>query len=275
MRGETIGVLAIFLAIVLAILGTSSGTSAACIGRTLEVFPASGATLPINGHIILAVPRHLKRPGGRTPWRTLTLRAETERVALKAMETLEGADGDMQMVLVPAAPLRPGTTYELAIADVPTPAHRRSLEELLNDSPSGHDSEVVRFAWTTARTSDRARPRWRAAPKGRAGVNEQLGCGPEVLVPVSVPIDSEEAVQILAEVTPLGGGQGPGGANTRRYLIAPQDSEIEIGHAMCGGPFDLAPGVHYSVKLTAVDVAGNWSPAPGRPLEIIGPRPSR
>ena len=40
---------------------------------------------------------------------------------------------------------------------------------------------------------------------------------------------------------------------------------------MCGGPFDLLPGRRYAVKLTAVDAAGNETPAPGGPLEIVGP----
>ena len=36
-------------------------------------------------------------------------------------------------------------------------------------------------------------------------------------------------------------------------------------------PSILEPNQHYSVTLTSVDSAGNETPAPGPPLEIVGP----
>ncbi len=63
------------------------------------------------------------------------------------------------------------------------------------------------------------------------------------------------------------------GEKPLRYLLQPLQGVIEIGHGMCGGAFDLEPNQHYSVTLTSVDSAGNETPAPGPPLEIVGPAP--
>ncbi|EPX56543.1 hypothetical protein D187_007885 [Cystobacter fuscus DSM 2262] len=48
---------------------------------------------------------------------------------------------------------------------------------------------------------------------------------------------------------------------------------MAIGRGMCGGGFQLEEGVRYSVRLIAVDMAGNEAVAPGGPLIIQGPRP--
>ena len=63
------------------------------------------------------------------------------------------------------------------------------------------------------------------------------------------------------------------GGNPLRYLVQPSQGVIAIGHGMCGGAFDLEPNQHYSMTLTAVDAAGNETPAPGPPLKIVGRAP--
>ena len=129
------------------------------------------------------------------------------------------------------------------------------------------------FEWTTTAGADQVAPRWRNAPKVKPGVHGLYGCGDAVYVPVSVPFDGEaDDVRIVAEVRPIAGSVIPaGGPATARYLLRPRGDEIKIGHEMCGGPFELEPGRRYTVKLTAVDAAGNASPAPGRPMQIVGP----
>ena len=61
----------------------------------------------------------------------------------------------------------------------------------------------------------------------------------------------------------------PGEAVT--YVVPIEDKVARVGHEMCGGPFDLDAG-RFVVLLTAVDAAGNESPAPGGALEFSGPR---
>ena len=162
------------------------------------------------------------------------------------------------MVFVPARELLPHAEYVLYLLEADRPYQ-------------GSRGET--FAWTTLRGADSTAPRWRTAPKVRPGVFGLYGCGDALYVPVSVPFDGEDdAVLIVAEVKPIGGAVIPsGGPATARYLLRPRGGEVRIGHEMCGGPFNLESGRRYTVKLSAVDAAGNRSPAPGGPIGIVGP----
>jgi hypothetical protein len=94
-----------------------------------------------------------------------------------------------------------------------------------------------------------------------------FGCGPAVHVDVSTSLEDEGAqVQVLAEVTRTGSGE------TVRFRLSPSGQRVKIGHHMCAGGFDLKEGVRYSVRLVAVDMAGNETAAPGGALLIQGPR---
>jgi hypothetical protein len=246
------------LAAALGALAWSPPATAKCADSTIEVFPETSAALPTNGRIVVEIAGLIG--ADRTPSAVpMQLRNGTERVLLNVVDTnVEAVGGVVQMVFVPARELRADTTYTLYLSEEARPLTRSS-------DP---------IAWTTSAGADRTAPRWRAAPRSGPGVSAPLGCGSEVFVPVSVALDGddEDAVRILAEVRPIGGAVLPtGGPATARYLLERRGGGIKIGHEMCGGPFDLEPGRRYTVRLTAVDAAGNKAPAPGRPLEILGP----
>lgn len=81
--------------------------------------------------------------------------------------------------------------------------------------------------------------------------------------------DGGAAALFLVDVAPVAGGPHV------QYLVAPRDGVVEVGHGMCSGPFELAPGGRYRVTLAAVDLAGHTVVAPGSGFEIVGPMPRR
>jgi len=242
--------------VALAVFARSTPATALCAGGTsFGVFPPTGEALPTNGRIVLELVG-FEGLDGQSPWWPMELRSGTERIALNEVASFVGASRVRQVVLQPARGLRPNARYELYASDEHLPMSVR---------PGSHAAEP--FAWTTSAAADHTVPRWRSAPRSGAGVYRLLGCGTEVSVGVSVSVGGEEPVQLLAEVTPAGS------VRAATYMLRPRNGQVEIGHDMCSGPFDLEPGRHYSLRLTAVDAAGNRSPAPGRPSEIMGPLP--
>ena len=224
-------------------------SDAKCEASHDSVFPATASVLPTNGRIVLT--RHgLLLDSPIAEMRPLELRAETERVPLRVAETNMGVK-NVQYVLVPARVLQPNTRYTLRIQT-----------DDGSEGPSLRDGSE--FAWTTGSAADSTPPRWRARPRVGGSLNQRYGCGPAIYVNVTAPVDG---ALVRVELRATDGGQ------TSRYLMRPFDDVIDVGHQMCGGAFDLAPNRRYVVSLTAVNAAGNETPAPGRRLEIVGPAP--
>ncbi len=207
----------------------------------LEVFPGVGEALPINGRITLTV-SGVMPPLETAPWAALELRAGSERVPLKVVEKFDGTT-----VLVPTIALRRTTEYELHFAEPNLPI------------------PWSKIAWTTASVADNVPPRWRSAPKVRRFTPPQTKRGPPENACLTTSIDGDEPVQILAEVKPLGQAIPLGEGAPFKLLVALGNREE------CAPVLALRTGYRYQLTLTAIDAAGNRSPAPGQPLVIAGP----
>lgn len=163
-----------------------------------------------------------------------------------------------QAVLVPERALQPNRTYKLVLSrDATVPSTH----------PDWFRAMLGPVAWTTGPASDKTPPRWSARPEPRKAVYQQFGCGPDSYVSINVSFADAEPLLIRAEV------RGAGKERPRRYLLEPFRGAIQIGREMCGGGFELASDQRYLVTLTAIDLAGNEAPAPGGPIEIVGPSP--
>jgi len=162
------------------------------------------------------------------------------------------------------------------------------------------------LSWWTAGGMDTKAPQWTSAPAFVRTVYDEHGCGPEAYVEVKTPVtDDSNWVAILVQVTHLNGpwpslsdGTGMGGLNRPissvlgssgrssfpaydipgagetgplGYVIPVSKGTVNIGTAMCSGPFYLVDD-EYSATFTAVDWAGNETKAPGGPLIFKGPK---
>jgi hypothetical protein len=208
------------------------------VGEPTRVSPTADAALPTNGRIVL------DRGGGllrgefgdsllEVEEHHPELRSDRERVALRVVEKYDRRDG-ATVVLTAAHQLRSSTSYTLAF-DPP-----------LDDGPQA--------TWTTSSSDDRTPPRWLARPTAEAPVYRRGGCGVDSHVAVNVA--TADAAWIRVE------WRQHGERRWRPSLNAPTDGQIRVW---------LPPDERYTLRLTAIDFAGNEVRAPGRPLEVVMP----
>lgn len=269
-------------------LGTTA--HAECTGGDLSVLPAPGVGMPTNFRILLdgygfdadlienIERRHpvlVQEPETVEPRIDGVLRQAIDRVQaflasqasqvpetvqLRVAEKHRGAMGRVQAVLAPVRTLRPRSRYVLWIDDGPG---RRPV------IAGSEDEKEIRAAWRTGDGPDESAPVWSARPRGVGGHNIGFACGSEIAATVSSWVQDGEparALLVLADVWPAGSERH------ETYLLKIRDHRVAIGHGMCSGAFKLEPGSAYNARLTAIDVAGNASPAPGEPLTILGPQ---
>lgn len=238
--------------LVLAVLVVPAMAAADCMDWSWKVFPAAGSTVPPNTRLVLQG-HGLARPiVADLAQRNPRLAVGSHRVPLKVIATHVGEFQLTQVVLQPTSPLMPGAQYTLRFDERPGEVAFRLNRD-----------EVAR--WTVAEESDFEAPVWRAAPVALAGVIKPMGCGPVVEARVRVALDDAGAL-VRARVT---GADG----KPREFLLAPRDGELAVGHGMCNGAFQLGEG-EWELELTALDAAGNATPAPGPALRFKGVEPS-
>jgi hypothetical protein len=208
------------------------------IGEPTKMSPTTNDALPTNGRIVL------DRGGGllrgefgdsllQIEDRHPVLRSEHERVALRVVETYDRRDGTT-VVLTATHHLRPSTAYTL-VFDPPV-------------------EDAAPATWTTASSDDRNPPRWFARPTAEAPVYRRTDCGVDSHVAVNVP--TADAPWIRVE------WRQHGERRWRASLNAPTDGQIRVW---------LPLNERYTLKLTAIDFAGNEVRAPGPPLDVVMP----
>jgi hypothetical protein len=220
-----------------------------CASWSWKVFPAPGTTVPTNARFVLQAygtaqpvvasiatrhPRLVTQDGSQFP--------------LKVLEVNVGEFQLTQAVLQPKGALTEGTRYTLRF-DQPEGPERFSLPR--DESAS----------WIVG-PADFEAPVWATSPSAQPGKIVQYGCGPLVEARVAVALTSAEPVQFRARVSRPDGG-------VREFLLAPEKGDIAIGHGMCSGAFEPGEGA-WSLELTAVDLAGNATRAPGPALRFKG-----
>jgi len=221
---------------------------ARCAPSSLSVWPPSGGELPANGRIALegygTEQDFIRSIAGRSP----RLLSGSRSIPLQVAEVHEGAFRVTQAILVPESPLEPGRRYVLSMDG------RRRI-------PVWNGSRRGPAAWTAA-AADTAAPTWDSAPIVGASTLRPYGCGPAISGHVAVAGPSRVRVHLEPEA---------GGDGARTYEVGVAEGELQVGHGMCNGPFQLDAGARYRATLTAIDAAGNQTPAPGGPVILVGP----
>ncbi|HYI01239.1 hypothetical protein [Hyalangium sp.] len=236
---------------------------AMCGSQSLTVWPALDHALPANGQVVLQGYGHFEAPVATIAERSPRLVADKDEVPLRVVAVYRGEMNLTQAVLQPERPLQPGQRYTLHL----TQPEGASSPPLPTETQSKSGNAPI--AWTVT-DADVKPPRWRAAPRKKGASAERMGCGPSIHVHVSASVDEEgPQVHVLAEVRRADGGEPV------RFRLTPGEEQVHIGHGMCSGAFQLKEGMRYTVRLVAVDMAGNESAAPGAPVRIVGHKRSR
>lgn len=220
-----------------------------CSSWGWSVFPAPGSTVPSNARFVVQAfdeaqpvlasivtrhPRLVTQDGASFP--------------LKVLEINVGEFRLTQAVLQAKGALTEGTRYTLRF-DQPEGPERFALSR--DASPS----------WTVG-PADVEPPVWVTSPGAQAGRYVQYGCGPVIEARVAVALADGDPVQFRARVSRPDGG-------VREFLLTPDRGDVVIGHGMCSGAFRVSTG-EWTLTLSAVDLAGNVTPAPGTPLHFRG-----
>jgi hypothetical protein len=235
---------------------------AKCANQSLSVWPPLDHSLPANGQVVLQGYGKFEGPVASISQRSPRLVAEKDEVPLRVIAVYRGEYGLSQAVLQPERPLQPGQHYALRL----TQPEGASAPVLPTETWWESKSRYAPIAWT-ATAADTKPPRWREVPRKNGEDVEQFGCGPAIHAFVAASVDEDgPAVQVLAEV------RRDDGDEPVRFRLPVSKEQVAIGHGMCSGAFRLEEGVRYTVRLVAVDMAGNESPAPGDPVRFEGPR---
>ncbi len=245
------------LACLLPLLLLALPARADCASGGLSVWPPVDAALPANGRVVLEGFGTTQAPVARIASLRPVLVSDSDRVPLEVVRVDVGQFEVTQAVLKPSQGLKPGKRYrlELEAQDAGVTLDARVL----------HQNKLAPVAWMVG-AKDEAAPKWAKAPEAAGGEWVGYGCGPAIYGFIKVSAESQ--VQYRVEVR-RADGAGP----ARTFRVAAKDGRLEVGHGMCGGPFKLEEGVRYSAAVTAVDAAGNESPAPGAPVTLVGPAP--
>ncbi len=229
---------------------------AMCMEEALTVWPPPGQLLPVNGQLVLEGYGRTQEPVARIAVYSPRLVAEGDEVPLRVIAIHRGEKRLTQAVLQPERPLQPDRRYALRLKQPVAPdAPELPARVWRND-----------MQWMISRP-DVTPPRWREVPRIAGQEVEEFGCGPSIHVAVSAFVEDDgPRVQVLAEVRRAEGG------TPVRFRLTPKAGKVEVGHDMCSGGFVLEAGVRYTVRLVAVDMAGNESVAPGGEVLIEGPK---
>jgi hypothetical protein len=231
-----------------------------CFDWSVSVWPPLDRPLPANGQLVIEGYGELQEQVSRIAERSPRLVADEDEVPLDLIAVYRGEKRLTQTVLQPERPLKPGMRYTLRLkkpVNTKVPVLRPEISS---------KGESLAMAWTVA-PADLTPPRWHEAPRTTGQKVVYFGCGPAIHVNVSAAVEDESSqVQVLAEVTRAEGGVPV------RFRLTPSEQQVQIGHGMCSGGFKLQEDVRYSVRLVAVDMAGNESAAPGDALLIQGPK---
>lgn len=234
-----------------------------CFDWDVSVWPPLGRLLPANGQLVIEGYGELQEQVSHITERSPRLVADEveDEVPLELIAVYRGEKRLTQAVLRPERPLKPGMRYTLRFKKP-----GRTEIPVLKPEILSRGEERLAMAWTVV-SADQTPPRWREAPRTIRQEFVQFGCGPASQVSVLAAVEDESSqVQVLAEVR-----RAEGGAPVR-FRLTPSKRQVQIGHSMCSGGFVLQEDVRYSVRLVAVDMAGNESPAPGDELLIQGPK---
>jgi hypothetical protein len=221
---------------VLAALLLALPSPAECMSSSWEVWPSIETKLPLNPRIVITgfgtVQPDVEKLASYGP----ALVAANHRVALEVKQTNVGEMKISQAVLAPVEALKPGLHYRLA----------------WKKTPPGFAQPAN---WNAATTRDDTAPTWKSPPVASTGERAELGCGPAENVFVKLDVTDDAPTLIRARATR--------GNKTTEYLLLWNASEpLNIGHGMCSGAFQLTNDA-WSLELSAVDVSGNETPAPG------------
>lgn len=217
---------------------------AKCAGEWLEALPANDVELPPQPHVLVTLGARLQELDAE---KELEWTAGAQHVAVKVVTSFEGYSQRVLLVM-PERPLQP-VKWTLAFKKDPKLADRAGR---------------VVGAWRVTDQPDTTPPALTGTPKVKETNWQEFGCGPGSTITLAGAGVNEPNTFLEAAVTVAG--------VTTVAVLGRKGELLELGHGMCGGNFDLAPGTKATVVLTPIDLAGNRGQR-SAPVDVTAPGP--
>jgi hypothetical protein len=238
--------------LVLAFMLVSRSASAECAAQALDVWPRPGS-VPVNTVFVVegyGLDQSVVENVGPCE---LMLVSESERLCLIPDRRYVGEFGISQVTLHPERLLTSGTTYALSVNE-----KSPRVDGWLGDPR--RSGALDSLQWTADLPEDELSPKWLGNPKLIKAEVKEYGCGPAIGAEIRVPAQDESPTLVFVTILE------PEATAPRSYLLQLTDDLVFVGHGMCSGAFDLAPGAEYQASIDIVDVAGNEAKSP--PKEV-------
>ena len=232
----------------------------------VQVFPKSGTVVPTNFRVLLQFQPEGKRGSWMEPFLKgdpsglLWLVDEDGRVDLRVHERKA-----LQVLLVPTRELRPNSRYVLRTNSTELlQALDRDLDMMRQRYWPQLEQRETDHHWRTAAQEDIRPSVWLSVP-ATDGVYDSGGlCGRSIQAILRTRLLDEWGLP-LVRVDFL----EPAGRSGFLLELKRDGTSIGLGWEHCASG-QVGPG-KYRITLTAVDLAGNESRAPGTPLVVVVP----
>jgi hypothetical protein len=200
--------------------------------------------------------------------------ARGHRVALGARELPSSKQSyrHKYFVLEPQEALKPRRTYRL----VPNVRAARAMSPKDASMARRLAKQLSAYRFTTGKEPDVEPPGRPARPTGAAYSLRELGCGPAEQITfdlAGLADDATPAAQLRLRLDVVeAGGKGAGASRGERrfsLFVPPPHTPGKgvLGHGMCSGNYKLRRGARYTIKVTAIDYAGNVGPV-SEPIQV-------
>lgn len=228
---------------------------ARCMSADLRIYPKTGATgVPLNPQI-LVIPygyKDLEKVGQLLDGAYFV--AGRHKVALSVERLPQSAKAfkNAYYLLKPQQTLRPRTRYRLKLAVKRPETHPLTV----------HYDKLKAYRFRTVEAVDQRAPsQLKLVSRGYS--YRRLGCGPaeEILLKISGLADDQTPTRQLRFVLQV--EEKMKGQPARSFeLMVPTwvQGQLSLGHGMCSGNYQLVKGASYTIRVAAVDWAGNRGP---------------
>jgi hypothetical protein len=185
----------------------------------------------------------------------LMLVSESERLCLNPDRKYVGEFRVSQVTLRPERLLTLGETYALSVNE-----KSPRVDEWIGDRRP--DEALNSLQWTADLPGDELSPMWLDDPELIEAKITEYGCGPAIGAEIKVRAQDENPTMVLATISE------PEARTPRSYLLRLKDDTVFVGHGMCSGGFDLAPGTEFRASIDIIDVAGNAAESPPKEVQF-------
>ncbi|MFK7907130.1 MAG: hypothetical protein AB8B69_18485 [Chitinophagales bacterium] len=234
------------LALTLFLLSLSISVFSICAPKEIEFFPHTNAVSPNS---LISIEGYGKVQGIVNELGELYpiyLKCGNFEIELELIENCVSQGGRTRVVFRPTSQWVAGGRHELVVENL-KPKDKRLFER------RNTNGEAFPISWGVTKNMDKSPPQWLQKPKLKDTFWIDYGCGPASYALFDYELKDDSQVLIKTEVLDLHTND-----STVYYLQREiNDTQLKVGHEMCGGAFRFKKNHNYKVRFELMDACGN------------------